>query len=116
MIAGNDGDPLRIAQPRKPRRGLAKFVRKAEVREIAGDGDVVEVFRLHVEPQRVEHVAPVLVAAFAPPRHVAENPLAEQRAHPDAGERGQVQVGQMRQREIGVRRRCVVLVRVDFQL
>ncbi len=107
---------FRLAQPREPRRGLAKFLRQAQMREVAGDGDVVEVLRLQIGPERVEHVGPVLVAAPQSPRDVAEDPLVEQRARPHAFERGQVQVGQMRQREIGVRRRDVALVRVDFQL
>ena len=42
VIAGNDRDSLRRSQPIEPGRGLPELVRQPEMREVAGDGDVVE--------------------------------------------------------------------------
>ncbi len=115
MIAGNDGDCVRLAEPREPRCGLAEFLRQAEMGEIAGYRDVVEVFRVQIGAERIQHVGPVLVAPPQPPRNVAEDPFVEQCARAHAFERRQMQIGQVRQHEIGVRRRAVTLIRVDFQ-
>ena len=86
------------------------------MRQVAGDRDMVGMFRLQIGPERVEHIGPVLMAPPEPPRNVAQHPLAEQLARPHAVERRQMQVRQMREREFGIQGRRVALVRVDFQL
>ena len=120
VIAGNDGDALRRAEPSEPRRGLPELVRQSDVREITGDGDMVGPAAREIDAERIEHLGAMLVAAPVAPRKIAEDPLVEERADTDAVERGQMQIGQVRQHEVAVRRgvgaRVLALVRVDREL
>jgi hypothetical protein len=100
----------------RERSGLPELLRQTQVREVAGDGNMVEVLRLQIGAKDIEHIGPVLVAASKPPRSVSEHPLIEQCAWAHSVKRGQVQIGQVGKHEIGVRRRDIAVPRVDLKL
>ena len=90
MVAGNEADPRRIAQPPHEVGGQREFRGKRDVNEIAATGDVVGPLIEQIGKDPVKHGHVMRIAALAQPIDIAGQSLAEQ-----IGERGPWQGPQM---------------------
>ena len=78
VVAGNDRDLIRRPDTLQPRARRHEFRRKREIHEIAGDGDVIRLLRLHIVDKEIKHLAPVDGMPIAFPVQIAECALARE--------------------------------------
>ena len=95
MIAGNQRDVPRPAEPFEPRQRVGVFVRQPEVGQVAGNRHMVRRVGLQVVEQRGKHVGPVFPPAAERPRQCAQHPFVQQRGRSSDADRRHVQIGQM---------------------
>src|SRR5437867_1016957 len=99
VVAGHDGDILRLAKPRKERARGRELGREREIDEIAGDRDVVDGLRLEVGHDAIEYGGAVEVPAPFLPVDVAADPLAHELERRGRRQRREMRVRQVRQHE-----------------
>jgi hypothetical protein len=95
VIAGDGGDAVGGAEMMQPFGGEEKFLRKPEIDEISGHGDVVGLSLDQIAGEHVEDVAAMHELPPAMPIDVAEHALAEEIAPARPRHRAQMNVGQM---------------------
>ena len=105
MITGyqaDHGGRRQLVQPGARGRALAG---EPDLRQVAGDGDVIRRLALQVGHQGGEDLGPVNVPAAPLPGQGAQHPLVEQLAHPRGIRRGQVCIGDVSEGQpAGIRR------------
>ena len=99
VIAGDRGDPVWGTEMVQPLGGEEKFLRQAEIDEIASHGDVVRLPLDEIAGEHVEDVAAMHELPPAMPIDVSEHALAEKVTAAGARHRAQMNVRQMGESE-----------------
>ena len=90
---------LRVSQPGQPLPGFGEFARQTEMRQVAGDGNMVRTDDPQIFKQGFDDFPGMDNPSFAPPRVVAQHTLAEQLRDRYVLQRSQMKIGEMRQGE-----------------
>ena len=114
VVAGNQRDPPRPAEPFEPRQRVGIFVRQSEIGQVAGNDHVIRRVGVKVVEQRGQYVGPIFPPATDRPGQRAQHPFVQKGRRPPAADRRDVQIGQMGEGErrhdveVGVRGRVAV--------
>ncbi len=75
VIARDDGDIGRRAEPCKPASGGCELLAQADIGEVAGNDDMVGIVRPHVGEKAIEAAGGHVAGAVETPVGVADQPL-----------------------------------------
>ncbi|GAB4240297.1 MAG: hypothetical protein Kow0032_27860 [Methyloligellaceae bacterium] len=101
VIAGDDGDIIRVSQGGQPVARGGKLGRQADVHKVPRHRNMVRALLGQVGAQPGERLARMDFLAPAMPVHIAEDALAEEMLKPWARQRGEVNVREVRKGEHG---------------
>jgi hypothetical protein len=99
MVARHEADAVARAERVEEGERRLELGRQADMRHIAGAGDVVRLLRQNVGDDQPEDFHVMGVAPLASPVDISGRALADQLAQRELGQRPEMRVGKMRERE-----------------